>query len=389
MSSPVITKIEITQYRIPYKDTATTGIGIYYEPGASTGGRKLLGVRIMTNEGIVGEYISIAPGTLPQIYAIAPALIGKNPLEREWFYDTAKVVLRKQDKMGIGPVDIALWDFAGKYYQEPIYRLLGGHRKKLPAYASTLHGDKSKGGLSSPEEFADFAEQCMELGYKGFKIHGWDDGNVEREISIINEVGSRVGDKMALMTDPCCIFNTYADALKVGRACDDQNFFWYEDPMKDGGVPFFIYRKLRQAIKTPILQGEHLHLVEPHVDMAIAEATDFFRADPEYDGGITGTMKIAHAAEGFGMDVELHIAGPAQRHCMAAMRNSNFYEMGLVHPKVPNPASPSEIYLGEYSDQLEAIGKDGCVDVPEGPGLGVEYNWKGIKKYAIAEFTYD
>ena len=79
MSSPVITKIEITQYRIPYKDTATTGIGICYEPGSSTGGPKLLGVRIMTNEGIVGEYISIAPGTLPQIDAIAPALIGKKP----------------------------------------------------------------------------------------------------------------------------------------------------------------------------------------------------------------------------------------------------------------------------------------------------------------------
>ena len=117
MSSPVITKIEITQYRLPYKDTASTGMNIYYEPGASTGGRKLLGIRIMTNEGIVGEYISIAPGTLPQVEAIGPALIGKNPLEREWFYDTAKVVLRKQDKMGIGPMDIALWDFAGKYYR--------------------------------------------------------------------------------------------------------------------------------------------------------------------------------------------------------------------------------------------------------------------------------
>ena len=109
------------------------------------------------------------------------------------------------------------------------------------------------------------------------------------------------------------------------------------------------------------------------------EATDFSRADPEYDGGITGVMKVAHAAEGFGMDVELHIAGPAQRHCMAAMRNSNFYEMGLVHPKLKNIACPP-VYACDYSDQLESIDAEGCVTVPDGPGLGVEYDWKGIEK---------
>jgi L-alanine-DL-glutamate epimerase-like enolase superfamily enzyme len=63
--------------------------------------------------------------------------------------------------------------------------------------------------------------------------------------------------------------------------------------------------------------------------------------------------------------------------------------MGLVHPKVQNVASPAEIYLGEYSDQLESIDADGCVSVPEGPGLGVEYNWDGIKKFKIAEINFD
>ena len=133
---------------------------------------------------------------------------------------------------------------------------------------------------------------------------------------------------MALMLDPCCVYDTFADTLAVGRACDEAGFYWYEDPMRDGGVSLHAHRKLRSMIKTPLLQGEHVHLVEAHADMAAADATDFWRADPEYDGGITGVMKIAHAAEGYGMDVELHIAGPAQRHCMAAMRNSNFYEMG-------------------------------------------------------------
>ena len=116
--------------------------------------------------------------------------------------------------------------------------------------------------------------------------------------------------------------------------------------------------------------------------MAMTEATDFWRADPEYDGGITGVMKIAHSAEGYGMDVELHIAGPAQRHCMAAMRNSNFYEMGLVHPKLSNIANPP-VYACDYSDQLESVDENGCVDVPTGPGLGVVYDWAGIEKYRV------
>ncbi|MDP6511814.1 MAG: enolase C-terminal domain-like protein [SAR202 cluster bacterium] len=388
--NPIIQSIQLTRYRFPFKDVGhdlAWAMGAFYEPGGQ-GGRGVLGIQIHTDLGVTGEYMSIAPGTFEQIQMFASFLIGKNALERELFYNQAKAILRKNDRMGIGPIDIALWDLAGKLYDAPIYRLLGGYRDKLPAYASTYHADREPDGLSSPETFADFAEQCLEMGYKGFKLHTWADGNIEREIETIHAVGKRVGGKMALMIDPCCAYNTYADTLRVGLACDEENFYWYEDPMKDGGVSLYAHRQLRQAIKTPLLQGEHIHLVEAHADMALAEATDLGRADPEYDGGITGVMKVAHSAEGFGMDVELHIAGPAQRHCMAAMRNSNFYEMGLVHPKLPNIASPP-VYADGYADELDSIDENGCVDVPQGPGLGVVYDWSGIDKHKVDELIID
>ena len=92
------------------------------------------------------------------------------------------------------------------------------------------------------------------------------------KVRVVNEVG-KLSDKMNLMIDPCCVYETYADALRVGRACDENNYFWYEDPLQDGGVSFYAHKKLRQTLKTPLLQGEHLHLVETHTDMAIAEAT--------------------------------------------------------------------------------------------------------------------
>jgi L-alanine-DL-glutamate epimerase-like enolase superfamily enzyme len=97
-------------------------------------------------------------------------------------------------------------------------------------------------------------------------------------------------------------------------------------------------------------------------------------------------MKVAHLAEAFGLDCEIHAAGPAQRHCMAAMRNSNWYELSLVAPGVANPVPP--VFGSNYSDALEAIGEDGCVPVPDGPGLGVEYDWDYIAKNrtALQEF---
>ena len=88
-------------------------------------------------------------------------------------------------------------------------------------------------------------------------------------------------------------------------------------------------------------------------------------------------MKVAHAAEGMGMDLEIHGGGPAQRHCMAAVRNANYYELGLVHPKAPSSSAP--IYKN-YSDRLDSIDKNGHVPVPDGPGLGVEIDWEFVEK---------
>jgi L-alanine-DL-glutamate epimerase-like enolase superfamily enzyme len=184
------------------------------------------------------------------------------------------------------------------------------------------------------------------------------------------------------MIDPACELRTFADALYVGRACDEASYFWYEDPFRDSGTSAFAHKKLRGMIKTPILQTEHVRGVEPKADFLIQGGTDFLRSDPEYDMGITGAMKIAHLAEAFGVDVEIHACGPAHRHCMAATRNSNYYELALVGPDTPNAVPP--VYKCGYSDQLDAIGKDGCVPVPTGPGLGVEYDWEFIGKNRVA-----
>ena len=383
MGKPIITRVEIHEFEHEVRDRTRENT---YEPGTVSIARGSA-LRIHTDIGLSGEYVSRLwdAAMLP---IIAPHIVGMNALEREKIYSDLKQKTRGRARLDMGILDIALWDLAGKYYDAPIYELLGGYRKKLPCYASTLHGDFSKDGLNSPEAYADFAEQCLEKGFLGFKIHSWFSGvPLKQEIEAVHAVGKRVGGKMDLMLDPGCVYYTFADILKVGRACDEEGFFWYEDPGRDGGISQFGYRKLRHFIKTPLLLTEMVTSLEPKMDFALADATDFLRATPVTDGGFTGTMKIAHAAESLGIDIEMHGSGPDQRHCMAAIRNSNYYEMmPVVHPKMSS-GQPS-IYKSDYRDGWDAIDKDGCVSVPEGPGLGVEYDWDFIMKHRTGGVEY-
>jgi L-alanine-DL-glutamate epimerase-like enolase superfamily enzyme len=382
-----ITQVEIHEYQWELRNMAPdsdyNGFNLVYKAGAVLKATGYV-LCIHTDQGLTGEFAGGSASDYAQMQMYLPYLIGKNALQRELIYNDVKRGLRKLDRMSVGLVDIALWDLAGKAYNAPVAELLGGYKKTLPAYASTYHGDEA-GGLYCPDAFADFAEECYALGYRAFKIHGWSHAPIQREVDNVLTVRRRVGSKMDLMLDPACEYETFGDALRVGRACDEADFFWYEDPFKDGGISCFAQRKLRQLIKTPILMGEHVRTLEPKVDAVVAEATDYMRVNPTYDMGITGAMKVAHAAEGFGLDVELHGCGPAQRHCMAAIRNTNYYELGLVHPDAPSSSPP--IYTN-YNDDLTSIDAHGHVSVPDGPGLGVEIDWDfveahrtGLKRY--------
>lgn len=385
-----IDRVEVHEFTFDLADVGwdAGGFNIVYQPGNTLNLSKYA-VVIRTADGGQGEYVALWGGTpmaLAQTLALAPHLLGRDAHQREKIYDDFKRAHRQYDHMGFGCIDIALWDLAGKQFNAPISKLLGGFRARLPAYASTYHGDRN-GGLSSPQAYVDFAEQCYEMGYRAFKVHGWGDGNVAEEVATVLSLGKAFNGRMSLMIDPACELRTFADALAVGRACDEAGFFWYEDPFRDAGWSQFAHRKLRQFIKTPLLQTEHVRGVEPKADFIVAEATDFVRADPEYDLGITGTMKIAHLAESFGLDVEIHASGPAHRHCMAAIRNTNFYEVALVGPKCRNAMPP--VYTCDYSDQLDAVGSDGCFAVPDGPGLGVVYDWDLIKRNQIRVHVFE
>ena len=347
-------------------------------------------VVIETNDGARGEYCSVHSGKngamVGQVKALAAQVLGEDAEEREAIYNKLKRLHRHYMAIGHSALDIALWDLAGKAVGRPVWRLLGGYRQRLPTYASTLNGGRD-GILDSIEAYADFAAACLDMGYKGYKVHGWGEGDPKEEAANLLACAKRVGGRMALMYDAASELQTFADAVYVGKACDEGGYLWYEDPFMDAGWSPHAARQLKQLIKTPLMLTEHVRGLENKAAWIGEHATDYLRADPDYDMGITGTMKVAHLAEAFGLDCEIHAAGPAQRHCMAAMRNSSWYELSLVAPGVANPVPP--VFGSGYSDALEDIGADGCMPVPDGPGIGVDYDWDYIaaNRTALQEFT--
>jgi L-alanine-DL-glutamate epimerase-like enolase superfamily enzyme len=370
---------EVADLDLPAHGAAGVGNLVWRKGGRMPCTRYAVVVR--SDDGASGEYVTHwvgTPSSLGQTLMLAPHLVGRDPDTREQIWDDLKREIRAYDHMGHGPIDIALWDLAGKRRGCSVARLLGGFRERLPTYASTYHGQDEPGGLDTPEAFAAYAKACREQGFRGFKIHGWHDGDARREAKNVLGVRAAVGDGFPLMIDPACELRTWMDALHVGRACDEAGYFWYEDPYRDSGTSAEGHRRLREKLRTPLLVSEHVRGLEQKAAFLLAGGCDMIHADPEYDLGITGAIKIAHLCEAFGLDVQFHACGPAHRACVAAVRNTHFYEMALIGPGMPNAVPP--VYACGYSDQPEDLGVDGCVPVPDGPGLGVTYDWGFIER---------
>jgi L-alanine-DL-glutamate epimerase-like enolase superfamily enzyme len=362
-----ITEIEVHELVQETEDLARRDDGeSVYEPGSTrTGHSAALTVR--TDTGIEGYAHSGYPGTLvDQIRHTTDDLLGRDPLERESIWQDLWHALRHTDHEGVGPIDVALWDVAGKHYDASVSELLGGHRDRIPAYASTFSGSRER---DSPADYADFAAECLDAGYPGFKIHPH--GIPENDVEICRAVADRVGDEMDLMLDPSSCYDTYADALRVGRVLDELDFYWYEDPLMDTGDSVYAMRRLAAELDTPLLGLEHSR-TEPFgvVNHLMDDACDMVRMDAGHGGGITGAMKVAHAAEAAGMDVEPHGASLEHLHIQSAIRNTNYAEDGLVHPELT-------------PDWRDRANDDGTLDVPQGPGVGYDHDLDDLESEAV------
>ena len=227
---------------------------------------------------------------------------------------------------------------------------------------------------------------CRAQGFAGFKIHGWHNGDAAREAATVLAVRNAVGDGWPLMLDPASQLRTWRDALYVGEACDEARFFWYEDPYRDTGGAVEGHKRLRERLRTPLLVCEHVRGLEAKAAFVLGGGGDLIHADPEYDMGITGAHEDRQLLSGARPRPAVSRLRPAHRAVMAATPNTHFYEMALIGPDMPNTVPP--VYACGYSDQPQDLGPDGCVPVPDGPGLGVTYDWDVIERNRVSHVVF-
>jgi L-alanine-DL-glutamate epimerase-like enolase superfamily enzyme len=310
---------------------------------------------------------------------IKPMLLGFDPLDREKFWHWMWAA--KIPEHALSAVDVALWDLAARVAGVPLYKLLGGCRDRVVAYASTYPN------MGQPRDYADHALECKELGYRAYKIHPyyyWDPAtrhavpgrpsHVEKDIEVCRLVREAVGDDMVLMYDPWGTYHNLSDALLVGRELEKLGFYWYEHPMPEYRVETYV--TLARELKIPICSPEIIEgSLYSRADWLRREASDISRIDT-IRGGITGAMKMAAICEAYGVRCELHMSGLANLQVLGATSEDvcEYYERGLLAPGVDYDAIPP--YLKEATDPLDS---NGMVALPQGPGLGHRINWDYIK----------
>jgi L-alanine-DL-glutamate epimerase-like enolase superfamily enzyme len=336
-------------------------------------GSSALGLlRIVTDDGVEGHAFlgsasnSAAIDGQGLITHLKPMLMGRNPLHREALVVDLWKRQRPAGVRAIGAVDVALWDLLGKAVGQPIHRLLGTYREAVPAYASSAV-------LASASAYAEQAVEFKEYGWAAYKIHPptrW-----REDIQVCEAVRNAVGD-FTIMLDSTWAYD-YPAALRVGRAVEEMDFHWYEDPLADQDI--YNYVKLKQQLAIPILATEYpITGLDSYQPWIMLQATDYLRGDVAVKGGITTLVKAAHLAESFRMNYEVHHGGNslnnvANLHVIASIRNTEFFEVLL-----PDGAQKYGL------EQDITVGRDGLVHVPNGPGLGAAIDFKLIERKKIA-----
>jgi len=349
-------------------------------------------VSVRTDEGPAGHMFLAGPGPGAPLVGeqivrnLKPVLLGRDPLDigALWSEMWAR---RSVDVRAISAIDVALWDIAGKVAGMPVHRLLGTCRDRIRAYASSwVH--------AAPQDYAEEVGRFQEMGWAGYKLHpltqrrrfGLEPGlTVAVDIETCDAVRDAAGPDMALMLDAAWAYS-YAEALRVGRAIQDLDYAWYEDPLGADDIEGYV--RLKQHLWIPVVATEVIdgaHFAYP--PWITNRATDALRGDVVLKGGITPLMKIAHAAEVFQLPFEMHdgfhaLGNIACLHAALALPNCHWFEVLILDP--PGSDGPFDLLSYGLTEPL-VVDDGGWVRAPTGPGLGFEPDWDLLRSALVAE----
>jgi L-alanine-DL-glutamate epimerase-like enolase superfamily enzyme len=270
-------------------------------------------------------------------------------------------------------VDVCLWDILGKAVNRPIYKLLGGTKDRMLAYASSLH-------LATIEDFAPQALQVQKEGFRGYKIHPGGGqhptgGVIPAYVGHMEEIKAvrkAVGDEFTLLFDPVQGYNLF-EAMKVGEILDECGYVSFEDPLPSTDIEGLI--QLRQKLRVPVEVGEFLFGIQAFAEYIRRGAMDIVRLIGDNVGGISGSFRVAQLADAFGMPCTPHNWGNAYDLAMhfqieLAMPNCYWFEMPYPQTLTDRP----------YIKEPFRIGTDGCILASAEPGLGCKLDRDALDK---------
>jgi L-alanine-DL-glutamate epimerase-like enolase superfamily enzyme len=311
-------------------------------------------IAIETDEGITGHgaigfgRLLAAPGIVAHIVndELAPEMLGEDPFlirgirDKLWrltdYHGSTGIAL-----MAIAGIDLALWDLVGKALNQPVWRLLGAHRDKVPAYAMVgwlnYDNDKLKG----------ICTRAVEQGFRGVKIKVGSP-TLEEDVARIEAVRSVLEPHHALMVDANQAL-TLHEALRRGAVYEELGCYWFEEPIRADDTEG--HAVLAHSLRIPIATGENRYGQGQFRDLFERGAVGIVQPDIRRAGGLTECYEIGLMAKGFNIPYASH-GGGAHLHVLAALPNTIFIESGLLPDDSP----------------FQLI--DGCYPLPETPGLG-------------------
>jgi L-alanine-DL-glutamate epimerase-like enolase superfamily enzyme len=328
--------------------------------------------RIATSDGVegIGYVVYPRPDLMTAIAHAARELgehlIGMSVLEPEAAWER---LARRGDWVGPGgllhlalsPLDIAVWDAAGKTLGHPLHRLLGGYRERLPTYAS----DGLWYSLSA-EELAASARRHVDAGFGAVKLRLGREATPELEAERVRAVREAVGPGVKIMVDATESWSL-PQARRTGRVLQDAGVEWLEDPVHHLDVAGLA--ELREHLDVPIAAGEHLYHLEAFRSLLAARGVDVIILDLARVGGVTPWRKIAALAHAYRIPVCGHVVPEVQVHLLCAVPNS------LMVEYVPRSAGILRAMPRIERSELVA---------PEGPGLGLELEEEAVRRHKVA-----
>src|SRR6187431_569989 len=360
--------------------------------------RGSLFVKVFTNQDIwgCGEGVDAVPGTYHLVKNFGNRLRGQNPLNVHRLFENIRrsgFFQGAQSGMYVAvlsAIETALWDIAGKALNVPVYQLLGGKfRDKIRVYCDTALYQRT---LPQPKDFADAAKKAKEMGFNAIKFD-LDQANDPNKYDAYNWTASpaelqRMVDQMTAAReavgrniDICVDMHGRYDAVTaqaIAKRLEPLNLMWLEEPIPAENVE--AYKLITESTSTPICAGENHYLAYGFRRMLEIGAVDIVMPDLQKTGGLGEGQRIANLANLYYTPFAPHMVASflgamASAHVCASVPNFLILEwQSYFHT---DPMFKEIIkYDGEWV-------KDSFITLSEKPGIGVEINEEGMKKYAI------